>query len=180
MCLRSIAQHFLASIQFASTLPDPSPAPHLYLAQLSTPEESLTHFTAALAILQAKLALIERAKLGADGGAGTEEEKEEESEVRRSASRALVGMTELYLTDLWSVVSYVAKYVEHFTLLTARSVCSFEADAEANCEKHLAHAATVDPTDPEVYQVSAAAHSVAPHLIALTRIGVCRRSPQSG
>lgn len=96
-----LLQHFLASIGFASSLPDPSPAPHLYLAQLSTPEESLTHFAAALTILQARLATIETAKLGGGGGAGTEEEKEEEAEIRRSASRALVGMTELYLTDLW-------------------------------------------------------------------------------
>jgi hypothetical protein len=30
---------------------------------------------------------------------------------------------------------------------------SFAEDAEANCEKHLALAATLDPTDPEVYHV---------------------------
>lgn len=54
-----------------------------------------------MAILQAKLAVIETSKLGGDGGAGTEEDAEDEFEYRRSASRALVGMTELYLTDLW-------------------------------------------------------------------------------
>lgn len=91
----------MLSIEHAKALPDPSPAPHLYLAQLSSPEESLTHFTNALTILQAKIAVIEQAKLGADGSAGNEEELEEEEELRRSASRALVGMTELYLTDLW-------------------------------------------------------------------------------
>ena len=94
-------QHFLSSISHSATLPSPSPAPHLYLAQLSTPIESLTHFSAALKILQNKLLLIESAKLGTDGGAGTPDEAEEEDELRRSASRALVGMTELYLTDLW-------------------------------------------------------------------------------
>lgn len=100
------SQHFAASIQLASATPDPSPAPHLYLAQLSdTPQESLTHFGNALGILQAKLAALERAKLGVDGGAGTQEELEDEGEIRRSASRALVGMTELYLTDLWCVTS---------------------------------------------------------------------------
>ena len=31
---------------------------------------------------------------------------------------------------------------------------SFADDAEATCEKHLALAATLDPTDPEVYHVS--------------------------
>jgi hypothetical protein len=65
-----------------------------------------------------------------DGGAGTEEEIEEEEEIRRSASRALVGMTELYLTDL-----------------------CFEDDAEKKCEEYLALAEKVDPSDPEIYQV---------------------------
>ena len=84
-------QHFLLSIQHAASLPDPSPAPHLYLAQLSTPEESLTHFSNALAILQSKLSVLERAKLGLDGSAGSAPDLEEEGELRRSASRALVG-----------------------------------------------------------------------------------------
>ncbi|KAM0793160.1 hypothetical protein ACM66B_000634 [Microbotryomycetes sp. NB124-2] len=130
--LDSARQHFLESVKHAETLPDPSPAPHLYLAQLSTPEESLVHFGNALTILQAKLAAIEQAKLGQDSNAGSEEEVEEEQELRRSASRALVGMTELYLTDL-----------------------CFEPDAEANCEKHLSLAAEIDSTDPEVYQTLA-------------------------
>lgn len=100
-----LPQHFAASIQLASALPDPSPAPHLYLAQLAaSPEESLSHFGNALTILQAKLAALEQAKLGTDGGAGTQDEAEDEGEIRRSASRALVGMTELYLTDLWCVL----------------------------------------------------------------------------
>ncbi|PRQ76863.1 hypothetical protein AAT19DRAFT_12281 [Rhodotorula toruloides] len=130
---RVLSQHFAASIQLASATPDPSPAPHLYLAQLSeTPQESLTHFGNALAILQAKLAALERAKLGLDGGAGTQEELEDEGEIRRSASRALVGMTELYLTDL-----------------------CFEPEAEQNCEKYLKQAAELDPSDPEVYQTLA-------------------------
>lgn len=100
-----IEQHFLMSIQLASALPDPSPAPHLYLAQLSaTPQESLEHFVNALSILQAKLLVMETTKLGLDGSAGDEAELEDEGEIRRSASRALVGMTELYLTDLWCVL----------------------------------------------------------------------------
>jgi hypothetical protein len=97
-------QHFIASIELASALPDPSPAPHLYLAQLSaTPQESLTHFANALVIFQAKLEQIEKTKLGGDGSAGSQDDLEDEGELRRSASRALVGMTELYLTDLWCV-----------------------------------------------------------------------------
>ncbi|GJN91518.1 hypothetical protein Rhopal_004541-T1 [Rhodotorula paludigena] len=123
-------EHFGLTIQLASSLPDPSPAPHLYLAQLSqTPQESLSHFANALVILQAKLEALNQAKLGADGGAGAAEDAEDEGEIRRSASRALVGMTELYLTDL-----------------------CMEPEAEQNCEKYLAQAAELDPTDPEVYQ----------------------------
>lgn len=52
--------------------------------------------------------MIERAKLGLDGSAGSGLDVEEEGELRRSASRALVGMTELYLTDLWSVFFWPA------------------------------------------------------------------------
>lgn len=101
---RDDVQHFALSIQLASSLPDPSPAPHLYLAQLAqSPQESLAYFASALAIFEAKLAALEQAKLGGDGGAGTVDEAEDEGEIRRSASRALVGMTELYLTDLWCV-----------------------------------------------------------------------------
>lgn len=100
-CLCTVRQHFLLSIEHSSGLENPSPAPHLYLAQLSSPEESLVHFTNALKILQARIAAIEHAKLGGDAGEASEEDQEEEEELRRSASRALVGMTELYLTDLW-------------------------------------------------------------------------------
>ncbi|KAI5481447.1 TPR domain containing protein [Pseudohyphozyma bogoriensis] len=130
--LDAAREHFIMSVQHAAALPNPSPAPHLYLAQLSTPEESLVHFANALAILQAKINVIEKAKLGLDGGAGSEADIEEEGELRRSASRALVGMTELYLTDL-----------------------CMDPEAEQNCEKHLASAAAVDPSDPEVYQTLA-------------------------
>lgn len=37
--------------------------------------------------------------------------------------------------------------------LTGFAVCSYDPQAEQNCEKHLALAATLDPSDPEVYQV---------------------------
>ncbi|GAA5922027.1 Acl4p [Sporobolomyces koalae] len=125
--------HFVASIQLATALPDPSPAPHLYLAQLSsTPQESLEHFSNALVIFQAKLQQIEKVKLGGDGSAGSQDDLEDEGELRRSASRALVGMTELYLTDL-----------------------CFEEDAEQKCEDYLRQASELDPTDPEVYQTLA-------------------------
>ncbi|GAA5875881.1 hypothetical protein JCM16303_004032 [Sporobolomyces ruberrimus] len=131
--LEEAREHFIASAELASSLPDPSPAPHLYLAQLSaTPQESLTHFANALTIFQAKLEQIEKTKLGGDGGAGSQDDLEDEGELRRSASRALVGMTELYLTDL-----------------------CFEEDAEQKCEEYLKQASEIDPTDPEVYQTLA-------------------------
>lgn len=114
----------------------------------------MTHFTNALTILQAKLAVIEQDKLGADGGAGTEEDQEEEDELRRSASRALVGMTELYLTDLWCVKITRRSFIRAAALTRTRDR-SMEEDAEQNCEKHLALASQIDPSDPEVYQVCA-------------------------
>jgi hypothetical protein len=102
-------------------LPDPSPAPHLYLAQLAaSPEESLSHFGNALTILQAKLAALERVKLGVDGSAGSADEAEDEGEIRRSASRALVGMTELYLTDLWCVISAIPSVAQGGRVISSR------------------------------------------------------------
>lgn len=98
-------QHFLASIKHAEGSEDPSPAPFLYLAQLSDPAESLLHFQSALQLLQAKLASLQAARQAQSAGDGADmdmdEDDEDESEIRRSASRALVGMTELYLTDFW-------------------------------------------------------------------------------
>lgn len=125
----SASQHFGLTIQLASSLPDPSPAPHLYLAQLSqTPQESLSHFANALVILQAKLEALNQAKLGADGGAGAAEDAEDEGEIRRSASRALVGMTELYLTDLW--------YVRAVLRCTTVKEAALTLDSHTSCAQH--------------------------------------------
>ncbi|SCV68444.1 BQ2448_565 [Microbotryum intermedium] len=122
-------QHFLSSLSLSKTLPNPSPAPHLYLAQLSSPLDSLQHFSQALEIIQTKLIELQSPR---PEGMTDEEVEEERSELKRSASKALVGMTELYLTDL-----------------------CFESDAEARCEQYLAQAAQIDPTDPEVFQTLA-------------------------
>ncbi|SCZ90379.1 BZ3500_MvSof-1268-A1-R1_Chr1-3g01953 [Microbotryum saponariae] len=122
-------QHFLSSLSLSKTLPNPSPAPHLYLAQLSSPQDSLQHFNQALEIIQAKLVKLETPRPEATTDEDVEEER---SELKRSASKALVGMTELYLTDL-----------------------CFESDAEARCEQYLAQAAQIDSTDPEVFQTLA-------------------------
>jgi hypothetical protein len=76
----------------------PTHSAHLYLAQLAeSPQESLDHFCAALEILNARLSS------NASDAASQSDWDREEAELRRSASRALVGMTELYLTDLWFV-----------------------------------------------------------------------------
>ncbi|SGY34697.1 BQ5605_C002g01669 [Microbotryum silenes-dioicae] len=97
--------------------------------QLSSPQDSLQHFNQALEIIQAKLVELETPRPEATTDEDVEEER---SELKRSASKALVGMTELYLTDL-----------------------CFEPDAEARCEQYLAQAAQIDPTDPEVFQTLA-------------------------
>ena len=65
-----------------------------------TPQESLQHFQNALQLLKAKLEAIQQAR-ATSAAQVSEEEAEEELDTRRSASKALVGMTELYLTDLW-------------------------------------------------------------------------------
>jgi hypothetical protein len=77
-------KHLLA----AAALPHPAPSIFLYLAQLAeSPQEALQCFANAYKILSGQLE--------------TNTAEEAEPELRRSASRALIGMTELYLTDLW-------------------------------------------------------------------------------
>lgn len=95
------SQHFLALI---STSPDLS-SPYLYLAQLSnTPQESLSHFENAVRILEVQLNEL---VAGKETPEGDEDERIVEKELRRQISGALVGMTEVYLTDLWSVRSRI-------------------------------------------------------------------------
>ena len=79
----------------------PSASAHLYLAQLSDPHESLQYSNAAIAILKSRLEGLSKAAANGMSNGKEKEWSEEETEIRRSASRALVGMTELYLTDLW-------------------------------------------------------------------------------
>ncbi|MBW0495953.1 hypothetical protein O181_035668 [Austropuccinia psidii MF-1] len=139
-----------------------SPTVYLYLAQLSeSPQESLNHFKTAFDLLKSKLDQL-RSDCVKDSSAPTEaadwhktnhsglSEKDadpqahvgrdvhivhwsaEEAQVRRSCSRALVGMTELYLTDL-----------------------CFDPSAEEKCLEYLAMATSIDPTDPEPLQTLA-------------------------
>lgn len=85
----------------ATSLPEPQPTAFLYLSQLTEPEQSLQCFQAALTIFKARLQSMQ-----VDVAAPVHNGKEKawsvpEAEARRSASRALIGMTELYLTELW-------------------------------------------------------------------------------
>ncbi|KAH9818078.1 hypothetical protein DFH28DRAFT_1094317 [Melampsora americana] len=119
--------------------PTAPPTVYLYLAQLAdSPESSLKHFETALSILQEKLEVIQKNKQSGDVPTNPDESSEvvewslEEKEVRRSCSRALVGMTELYLTDL-----------------------CFDPMAEQKCLDHLSMASLLDPTDPEPLQTLA-------------------------
>lgn len=124
----------------AHSKPAAPPTVHLYLAQLAdTPESSLKHFETALSILQEKLEVILKNKQKdldvptcPDESSEVIEWSVEEKEVRRSCSRALVGMTELYLTDL-----------------------CFDPMAEQKCLDYLSMASSLDPTDPEPLQTLA-------------------------
>ncbi|KNZ45225.1 uncharacterized protein VP01_835g2 [Puccinia sorghi] len=140
--LQSARKLFQKSLNHSKS--NPQPTVHLYLAQLSnSPKEALSHFKKALDLLKAKLNEILQSKK-------THEEHPEpththhhtqpntiqwsidESQIRRSCSRALVGMTEIYLTDL-----------------------CFDPSAEEKCMEYLAMASSIDPTDPEPLQTLA-------------------------
>ncbi|EFP92649.1 uncharacterized protein PGTG_18827 [Puccinia graminis f. sp. tritici CRL 75-36-700-3] len=129
---------------------NPPPTVHLYLAQLSnSPQEALGHFKKALDLLKNKLNQILLAKTNEElaqsnndtiqktttqhtNQSNTVQWSIDESQIRRSCSRALVGMTEIYLTDL-----------------------CFDPSAEEKCLEYLAMASSIDPTDPEPLQTLA-------------------------
>lgn len=81
----------------------PSASAHLYLAQLSDPQEALQHFTIALSVFKSRLDGLTKPSSNGMSNGKEKEWTEEEADIRRSASRALVSMTETYLTDLWCV-----------------------------------------------------------------------------
>jgi hypothetical protein len=64
------------------------------------PSSSLTHYKTGLDILKAGIA-SKHANMSVEDRDEDDQEDEDEAELRRKASRALVGMTEIYLTDLW-------------------------------------------------------------------------------
>lgn len=123
---------------------NPQPTVHLYLAQLSnSPKEALSHFKKALDLLKAKLnEILQSKKKHEEHPEPTQTHHHtqpntiqwsiDESQIRRSCSRALVGMTEIYLTDL-----------------------CFDPSAEEKCMEYLAMASSIDPTDPEPLQTLA-------------------------
>lgn len=70
----------------------------LYLAQLAdSPEEAVACFKAAVDLLSTRIDLSS----GSFSNGKDKEWSPQERETRVQISRALVGMTELYLTDLW-------------------------------------------------------------------------------
>lgn len=95
-----LVQHFIHLVSAPANADIDLSAPYLYLAQLSsTPQESLAHFESAIRSLETQLAEFVAARQ--EGVAETEDEKEVERELRAQICGALVGMTEVYLTDLW-------------------------------------------------------------------------------
>lgn len=95
-------QHLLQAVSILSdTGGSPSSSAHLYLAQLAdSPEQAIEQFTAALIVLRKR---IDGFQTNGRSNGKAPAWSEAEAQARRSASRALVGMTELYLTDLWCV-----------------------------------------------------------------------------
>ncbi|KAH9467987.1 hypothetical protein Pst134EA_011609 [Puccinia striiformis f. sp. tritici] len=133
--LKSARKLFQKCLSHSSS--NPQPTVHLYLAQLSnSPKESLNHFKKALDLLKIKLnTILESKQVNTEdnqSSVNTVHWSIDESQIRRSCSRALVGMTEIYLTDL-----------------------CFEESAEAKCLEYLAMASSLDPTDPEPLQTLA-------------------------
>ncbi|PLW52200.1 hypothetical protein PCANC_01739 [Puccinia coronata f. sp. avenae] len=146
--LQSARKLFQKSLNHSKS--NPQPTVHLYLAQLSnSPKEALSHFKKALDLLKTKLNQLlqskaqERRPDSQDGNGRTSSPHShsqpntiqwsiDESQIRRSCSRALVGMTEIYLTDL-----------------------CFDPSAEQKCMEYLATASSLDPTDPEPLQTLA-------------------------
>lgn len=75
----------------------------LYLAQLAdTPEEAVEYNKAAVDFLSRKVNLTAGSATQGKDKAWSPEERE----TRLQISRALVGMTELYLTELWYVSAF--------------------------------------------------------------------------
>ncbi|KAH8920598.1 hypothetical protein BT69DRAFT_1321334 [Atractiella rhizophila] len=131
-------ERFQQSISLSSSLPlsEQSSSSHLNLAQLSDKaQEAMEHYRHALSILKStfkpyptpapeEMQDLEEQELT--------EEEEAELEARQMAAKCLVGMTELYLTDL-----------------------CFEPEAEEKCEQFLLEAVSIYDADPEVYQTLA-------------------------
>lgn len=145
LVLSRFKQHLLA----ATKLPEPEPTAFLYLSQLTEPEQSLTCFNAALTIFKTRLQSIQ-VDLNVASNGKEKEWSQAELELRRSASRALIGMTELYLTELWSAAASIKLKRASLTIFI-----SMEDDAEQKCDGFLQEALFLDPTDPEVYQTLA-------------------------
>lgn len=124
--LENASQAFLSLIPPSTTAPNPPPASaYLYLAQLSdeNPRAALGYFNSAVEVLQPQLKGKDRANGDADS---------DETEIRATIVRALIGMVEIWMSDL-----------------------CFEPDAEQNCDSLLEMALKTDPQNAEALQTLA-------------------------
>lgn len=93
-----ISQILVPATQYFQSCSKDSSLSLLYLAQLAdSPQEALAAFRCAVEILSSKLDL----SVPSDPNGKQKSWSAQELENRVQITRALVGMTELYLTDLW-------------------------------------------------------------------------------
>jgi hypothetical protein len=112
---------------------------HLHLAQLSdNPRLALDHYQNAVDILYSQV----RNKYATS----IDEASAEDVLRRQTIAKALVAMTEIWLTDLW----YAS--FKQFYLFGVLRFYSMEEDAENNCETLLNLALQADPENSEVLQ----------------------------
>ncbi|KAF8905096.1 hypothetical protein CPB84DRAFT_1814317 [Gymnopilus junonius] len=106
----------------------PPPSAHLYLAQLSDedPRLALEHYQAAVNVLLAKL----KGKVRAD-----EEDSKDETELKNSVVRALVGQVEIWMDPQYDLCD--------------------QPEAEKTCEDLLMFALQTDSGNPEALQTLA-------------------------
>ena len=87
-------------------------------------------------------------QLGNKQSHNTDKVNAEDVQQRQTIAKALVAMTEIWLTDLWYVtIESHASERERFSTLH-----SMEEDAEKNCESLLNLALQADPQNSEVLQ----------------------------
>jgi hypothetical protein len=112
---------------------------HLHLAQLSdNPRLALDHYQNAVDILYGQVRNEHSSPI--------DETSAEDALHRQTIAKALVAMTEIWLTDLWYVL------FEQVYLFRVLRFHSMEEEAENNCETLLNLALQADPQNSEVLQ----------------------------